>query len=140
MNKNRYFTLDQLRNTPVAKLNQQLFNHSRELKENVSKYRNTKTRVGGIDFDSEKEAMRYKELRILLKAGKIGMLARQVEYSLQVKGTPVASYVADFEYLDAETGKRIVEDVKSIQTRKLPVYRLKKKLMKRIYGIEIKEY
>lgn len=80
------------------------------------------------------------ELRILLKKGIIGMMARQVEYALHVNGEPVASYVADFQYIETETGKTVVEDVKSEITRKLAIYRLKKKLMRQIHGIIIKEY
>lgn len=105
----------------------------------ASKYGNKKIEVDGIVFDSKKEAKRYGELRLLLKAGKIGLLRRQVEYKLEVNGEKVASYVADYVYFDLSTGQEVVEDVKSTETRKLRVYRLKKKLMKSIYGITIKE-
>jgi hypothetical protein len=49
----------------------------------------------------------------------------------------VCKYISDFVYL--ENGQKIVEDVKSEYTRKLPVYRLKKKLVKAVHGIDIKE-
>ena len=39
-----------------------------------SKYRNTKTEVDGILFDSKKEAARWLELKALEAAGKIGFL------------------------------------------------------------------
>lgn len=104
-----------------------------------SKFNNIKTEVDGDVFDSKKEAKRYGELKLLLKAGHIGFLARQVEFLFNVEGIKVASYFADFCYRDAKTGEFIVEDVKSEVTRKLPVYRLKRKLMLSIHKIKIKE-
>lgn len=103
------------------------------------KYGNKKTVVDGIEFDSMKEAKRFGDLMLMLKAGEIALFERQVEFELQVNGKKVASYIADFVYLDMATGEKAVEDVKSVATRKLPVYRLKKKLMKSIHGIEIRE-
>jgi hypothetical protein len=104
-----------------------------------SKYGNKKTEVDGIVFDSIKESGRYIQLRYLKNAGKIKDLMLQVPFELSVNGEKVAYYVADFQYYDVETGQTIVEDVKSSHTRKLPVYRLKKKLMKSIYNITIVE-
>jgi hypothetical protein len=63
-----------------------------------SKYRNVKTEVDGIKFDSKKEATRYGQLRLLEKAGLIGNLRLQVQYPLIVHGVKVGSYVADFVY------------------------------------------
>jgi hypothetical protein len=48
-----------------------------------------------------------------------------------------AYYIADFVYTTC-TGKKVVEDVKSPATR-TDVYKIKKKLMRQKYGIEIKE-
>jgi hypothetical protein len=104
-----------------------------------SKYGNKKTEVDNILFDSNKEAGRYIQLRFLKNAGYIKDLEMQVPYELTVNGERVASYIADFRYYDVETGKTIIEDVKSSFTRKLPVYRLKKKLMKSIHGVDITE-
>jgi hypothetical protein len=44
-------------------------------------------------------------------------------------------YLADFVYLDA-TGAQVVEDVKGAVT---PEFRLKRKLMLHVHGIEVKE-
>jgi hypothetical protein len=85
-----------------------------------AKYGNQKTDVNGITLASKKEAKRYKELNLLLKAGKIGMLARQVEYELNVGGSHSLKYLADFVYIDRETGETIVEDVKGTRT---PTYK-----------------
>lgn len=94
--------------------------------------------VGNIVFDSLAEAKRYQVLKLAEIAGRISNLTLQPKYALICNGTHVGTYYADFEYLN-ETGLLIVEDVKSAHTRKDPVYRLKKKMVQAIYGIEIKE-
>lgn len=105
-----------------------------------TKYHAKKTTVDGITFDSRKEADRYLTLKAMEEEGLIGDLRRQVRYELvpafDVDGRhyrPV-SYVADFVY--AENGKTVVEDVKGMRT---DVYRLKSKLFARRYGLSIKE-
>lgn len=110
-----------------------------ELSPKRSKYGNVRIQVDGMWFDSKKEGRRYQDLALLLKADKIGVLEMQVSYDLVVEGKMVARYVADFRYRDVQTGALVVEDVKSKATRKNRIYRLKKKLMKAIYNIEIKE-
>jgi len=40
---------------------------------------------------------------------------------------------------DTPNGVKVVEDVKSEVTRKLPTYRLKNKLMRAVHGIAIRE-
>ena len=109
----------------------------------ASKYGNTKTVVDGITFDSKAEAARWVELKQLEKAGVITQLRRQVRYELLPKGKDSTgqtvrsvAYVADFEYLDGMAGGLVVEDVKGMRTE---VYRLKKKLLFHVHGIEIRE-
>lgn len=102
-----------------------------------SKYGNRKTVVDGIEFDSAKEAARYSTLKLLERAGEIKGLQVQPVFPLDVNGVPVARYVADFSYV--EKGRRVVEDVKSAATRRLPVYRLKVNLLKALTGIEVVE-
>jgi hypothetical protein len=104
-----------------------------------AKYNNEKVEYDGHVFDSKKEYRRYRELLLLQKAFLIVGLRCQQEFRFDVEGQKVASYFADFTYRDVKTGQIVVEDVKSDATRKLPVYRLKKKLMKAIHKIEIKE-
>lgn len=99
-----------------------------------SKYNNRKTVVDGITFDSEWEAERYQELQLLERAGHIVNLRLQVPYVLAINGVKICTYVADFVYL--ECGEEIVEDAKGMLT---DVYKLKRRLMKAIYGIEIRE-
>jgi hypothetical protein len=130
------FDILMLSKSACAHLNPHLFAQEKPKK---AKYGNKKVEVDGEMFDSQKEAKRWGELKLLLKAGEIGMLRRQVVYELKVKDKRLCKYVADFVYLDSKTGETVVEDVKSSYTRKLPVYRLKKKLMKELLNIEIKE-
>lgn len=104
----------------------------------MNKYRNKKVTVNGIKFDSIKESRRYFDLTMLERAGEISQLELQPKYYLSINGVKVCSYTADFKYRD-KSGALVVEDVKSPATAKNPVYRLKKKLMFAIYGIEIQE-
>lgn len=102
-----------------------------------SKYKAVKTVVDDITFDSKKEAKRYGELKMMEKAGLISDLLLQPGFVIFIKGKKICEYRADFEYW--EQGQRVIEDVKSETTRKLPVYRLKKKMFEAAYGIKIKE-
>lgn len=107
------------------------------------KYNNKKITVDGQIFDSKKEANRYKELRLLEKAGEIKDLRMQVKFTLipaqrdEATGKVVereCSYKADFVY--EEDGKTVVEDVKGFRTKE---YVIKRKLMLWRYGIRIWE-
>jgi hypothetical protein len=105
------------------------------------KYHNRKAMVDGIRFDSQREAKRYQELRLLERAGKITNLKVHPEYQIFVKGDRVCKYVADFSYNICDRylglpGSEVVEDVKGVRTE---AYRLKKRLMKAAHGIEIVE-
>jgi hypothetical protein len=102
-----------------------------------NKYQAIKQEVDGLTFDSKREAGRYRELKLLASQGLITNFERQVRFPLLVNEQKVGTYVADFVY--EKNGERVVEDVKSDMTRKLPVYRLKCKLMNAIYGISILE-
>lgn len=102
-----------------------------------SKYGAVKTEIDGITFDSKHEASRYQELRLLEQAGEITNLRLQVPYILFPKNKHgrALKYIADFTYNDGN-GQLIVEDAKGVKT---PVYRLKRRLMAELKGIEIKE-
>lgn len=105
----------------------------------TSKYRNKKTEIDGILFDSKKEANRYLVLKSLKEKGAIHNLQIHVPYELIGKDElgQAIKYVADFVYY--QNGLLVVEDVKSPITRKNPVYRLKKRMMYKEYKIIIKE-
>ena len=125
-----------------------------------SKYNNEPTTVNGIKFDSKKEARRYEELMVMLRAGEIRNLRLQAQYALQEsfitpEGTRIRAikYVADFAYEKRVVMRRggpcdpvgveqywqpVVEDVKSRAT-KTPQYEMKKKMMYEKFRIEIRE-
>lgn len=104
------------------------------VKASKSKYRNKKVEFEGIKFDSVKECERYKVLKIKQFGGGISGLELQKVYLIEINGVKVCKYKADFTYVI--DGVLVVEDVKGMKTA---VYRLKKKMMKAIYGIEILE-
>lgn len=99
-----------------------------------NKYKAIKTVVDGIKFDSKKEAARYRNLKLLERAGEITNLVLQPRFDLMVNGIKCGFYKADFQYL--RNHETITEDVKGVKT---PVYNLKKKLIKAIYNIDIFE-
>ena len=113
-----------------------------------SKYHNKKVVIDGIKFDSTKEGNRYRELKLMLKAGEIYNLRLQVPYELVPKVTgrePTTgrmvterrmTYVADFVYVDRRTGKEVVEDAKGFRT---PEYKCKRKIFLWRYGFPITE-
>lgn len=133
------------------------------MKNNVGyqKYHNNKIIVGGIKFDSKKEAERYKELKTLERAGIIQDLQRQVKYVLipaqyepsgeiytkgKEKGKPKkgkltereCAYYADFVYY--RNDEIIVEDVKGYRKGgAYNIFSIKRKLMLYIYNIKVQE-
>lgn len=100
----------------------------------MNKYRNKKVIVDEKEFDSKREENRYKELKLLERAGEIKDLELQPRFLLQDsfkkngRTFRKIEYVADFKYI--ENGKTIVEDVKGIQT---DVFKLKHKIFEKVY-------
>ncbi len=108
----------------------------------MPKYGNKKTAYQGNTYDSKKES-RY-ALQLDLKRHAVHDQDRvvdwkpQVPYPIVINGKQICSYIADFVVTYAN-GRVEVVDVKSAFTAKLPVYRLKKKLVEAVYGITIIE-
>lgn len=105
------------------------------------KYANVRCEVDGEKFDSKAERDRWLALKLLQRAKQIRELQRQVKFVLiPAQRRPSGgserecSYVADFVYLVG--GTRVVEDVKGAAT---PEYRIKRKLMLQVHGVEIRE-
>ena len=98
----------------------------------MSKYKNGKTVIDGIKFDSAAEGARYQILKAKEKAGLIKNLELQVNYPMIVNGLKICDYRADFVY--ELGGKKIVEDVKG---QLHDVFKLKYKLMFACYGITV---
>ena len=111
------------------------------VKRKISTRGNIKTEVDGIIFDSKKESERYKHLKILLAGNAISDLRMQVGYELNPNGNYSFIYYADFVY--TMDGERIIEDVKGYDLVKgefilSPTFKKKKKLMKKLYNIEVR--
>lgn len=126
----------------------------------MSKYGNRKITVDGKIFDSVHEAERYKQLRLMEQAGKIRELETQRKFELipaqyetyerySSRGKRLqdgrrcvekgVGYVADFVYRD-ESGALIVEDTKGYRKgTAYDVFVIKRKLMRHIHGIAVKE-
>ena len=100
----------------------------------MSKYKNKKIQVDMYVFDSIAESRRYKELKLLERAGEITDLKLQPKFLLQEsfkkngKTFRKIEYIADFQYI--ENNKIIVEDVKGMQT---DVFKIKHKLFEKKY-------
>ena len=106
-------------------------------KRSRSKYGNKKITIHGITFDSKWESERYLYLKSLEKAGRIKDLELQPRYNILVNDQKICAYVADFKYNKENAEgiwEHIVEDAKGVET---PEFKLKKKLMKAVFDIEI---
>lgn len=101
-----------------------------------------KVREDGYTFDSGRELERYRELKLLARAGVIaGLEVHPAYHLLGANGEPLMMrsgrypngrrmrYIGDFEYLDTATGEKIIEDVKMQSGHRTDVYRIKKAIM-----------
>lgn len=101
----------------------------------MNKFGAVRTEVDGITFASKKEASRYGELKLLVRAGEIRELSLQPRFPLRVEGKLVCTYVADFLY-ETKLGETVVEDAKGMRT---PAYIIKSKLFEALHGFPITE-
>ena len=111
----------------------------------ASKYHSAPAERGELRFDSQKEARRYDELMVMLRAGIISDLRLQPQFTLQESyvtetGERIRAirYTADFSYIREVSGEKIVEDVKSGPTR-TKEYLRNRKFMRSMYGIDVRE-
>ena len=107
-----------------------------------NKYGARKVVVDGLKFDSQREAKRWQELKLMARAGEITGLVRQVVFELapavklhgEARKKPALRYVADFRYVTTPDFAYVVEDAKGRDT---PVSRIKRHLMKSVHGIDV---
>ena len=104
---------------------------ARMMQPKESKYHNKRTMLDGKMRASIHETNRYAELRLMEKAKEVTRFFEQIAF--QLPGN-IAS-IADFVILWPD-GRYTVEDAKGVRT---DVYKIKKKLMKATYGIDIVE-
>ena len=102
-----------------------------------SKFGAKKTMVDGITFDSKWESERYGQLKAMERGGIVTDLELQVKYDIVINDIKICKYIADFVYKEESSDgkiREIVEDAKGFET---PEFKLKKKLMKAVHGIDI---
>ena len=99
-----------------------------------AKYGNQRTEVDGLKFDSKHEAEVYQGLMLMVRAGELKAVIRQVGFDLPGG----IRYFADFVTV-APDNTITVYDAKSEITRQNRVYINKKKQMAACWGIEIVE-
>ncbi len=120
-------------------------------KHRAGRYPNVKkTIINGIVFASGTEAKRYCELLLLVKVKAITALVLQPHIQIKIQDTYIMmrsprypngrklTYVADFSYVDKDTGKMIIEDVKMQSGHRTDVYKIKRALVEAM-GIHITE-
>ncbi len=100
------------------------------------KYKNTFVKNESGFFHSKGESERFAHLQMLEQVKIIRDLTRQTKFPLVVNDVKIGSYVSDFTYIN-DKGDYIVEDYKSEATLKLEVFKMKARLMKAIYGVDI---
>ena len=98
------------------------------------KYKNVPVVVDGHRFDSQLEAKRYEELKLLKRADRIQYFLRRVRFDL-FEG---AQYECDFYVVWGSPVRGIekitVEDTKGVETE---AFTLKRKALKSLYGIDV---
>lgn len=107
----------------------------------MSKYRAKKAVVDGLKFDSQREAARYGELRLMERAGQIRGLERQVPYELAppvkyegaARAKPALRIVVDFRYWEQDT--MVLEDLKGMVTRE---FEIKRHLLKAVHKLDVR--
>ena len=74
-------------------------------------------------------------MQLLVSAGAITELELQPSYPIVLNGIKVFTYRADFRYL--RDGVRVIEDVKGNPDYLADVFKLKKKVVEAVYGIQL---
>jgi len=103
-----------------------------------NKFGAKKTEFMGMKFDSKWEAERYGQLWKMQENKEIRDLERQVRFNIVIGEHKICAYIADYTYYKPNkdgVDEFIVEDAKGVET---DVFRLKKKLMLAVNGIDIK--
>lgn len=100
-----------------------------------NKMRNIRTEYNGRTYDSHAEARRAEELDTLKMYGDIVEVIPQFPMPIFINDIKVCTYFADFK-VTYKDGRIEYEDVKGFKTA---MYKLKKKMVKAYYGIDILE-
>lgn len=103
-----------------------------------SKYNNVPTEVDGIVFDSGREAARYVALRKDEERGRIRGLRLQYVFPLVIDGVYITTYTSDFQY-EERSGDKWVQITEDSKGKRTEAYMIRKRLMRAIHGITIRE-
>jgi hypothetical protein len=114
-----------------------------------SKYGNRRVKTAaGVSFDSQSEAKRWAELKLLERAGEIRELTLHPRYDLSVNGIHICDMIPDYSYeclVEGSDGRhrffqtwmKVCEDRKGGTATQTDVFKLKRKLLKAIHNIDI---
>lgn len=98
-----------------------------------SKYNARKTTIDGIAFDSKAEGRFWTEyVKPLWRSGQISGVILQPGYDVEIDGTFVCRYHADFQWI--EEGQIRIVDVKGVQT---PEFKIKARAVEALTGIAV---
>lgn len=110
-------------------------------KKSYNKYRNSRTVVDGIKFDSKKESEYYSKLKLLKKVNEILDFEMQVKMPIKIKEIHISNYILDFKVVHLNSSIEYIDikgqDKKSGKFITTDVFKLKKKLIEAIYNIKI---
>jgi len=101
-----------------------------------SKYHAIRTQnADGTWSDSLREARFDAQIMLLQHDPKTARVVRKEKFPIVVNGEKICTFVSDW-FVEKKTGEKIVYDAKGVKT---PIYKLKKKLVKALYGLDIVE-
>ena len=105
----------------------------------LNKFNAKKTEYNGYMYDSKKESNYAKKLDVLINSGDVVCYDKQVKYRMIVNGFNCGYYKLDFKVLYPDGHFEYV-DVKGHKSgATYAIFRLKKKIVQALYGIEIIE-
>lgn len=109
----------------------------------ISKMRNIRKTIDGIEFDSSLEAEAYRLLKIWERTGAITRLELQPVFQLQARFTDgkkvhrAIKYIADFRFTDRDGTERVIDT----KGRKTPMFRVKFKIFRKLFpGVIFEEW
>lgn len=106
----------------------------RKFPKRKNKYNNLLTEYNGVKYHSRLEAKYAALLDIRQKAKEVENIKRQERFPLEVNGEKIGTYVADFSFFDKVKKVNRVVDIKGVET---DLFKIKKKLMKAVHGIDV---
>lgn len=106
----------------------------RKFPKRKNKYNNLLTEFNGVKYHSRLEARYAALLSLREKAKEVEGVKRQERFPLEVNGQKIGTYIADFSFFDKVKKVNRVVDVKGVET---DVFKMKKKLMKAVHGIDV---